>query len=99
HMRTGRRDHGSLPQALRSLRPTGRRRDILRFMRAGSGQAATALLLAMCGTLGFPLAWAQAETSRYPVDDPADIKAGALFLETSRLGGPAPSVEAHGARP
>lgn len=67
-------------------------------MRAGSGQAATALLLAMCVALGVTLAWAQAETSRYPVDDPADIKAGAFFLEYSGLVVPNPSFEAEEAR-
>ena len=67
-------------------------------MKVGPGGTATALLLMACVGLGATLAWAQADTSRYPVDDPADIKAGAFFVEYSALVVPNPSFEAEEAR-
>jgi hypothetical protein len=67
-------------------------------MTSRPGRTATALLLAGCVALAATLAWAQAETTRYPVDDPADIKAGAFFLEYNGLVVPNPSFEAEEAR-
>ena len=67
-------------------------------MKAGCSRLASALLLAGGLALGATLAWAQADTSRYPVDDPADIKAGAFFLEYNGLVVPNPSFEAEEAR-
>jgi hypothetical protein len=67
-------------------------------MKSGPGATATALLLMACVVLAAPLAWAQADTTRYPVDDPADIKAGAFFVEYSGLVVPNPSFEAEEAR-
>jgi hypothetical protein len=67
-------------------------------MKSGPGGTATALLLVVCVALGATLAWAQADTTRYPVDDPADAKAGAFFLEYNGLVVPNPSFEAEEAR-
>ena len=68
-------------------------------MARWSGRVRVGLVVLGMGVLwvgGATSAWAQ--TERYPLDNPADVKAGTFFLEFSGLVVPSPSWEAEEAR-
>ncbi len=61
-----------------------------------AGLAVLGIGVVCVGFIGAASVWAQ--TERYPLDDPADVKAGSFFLEFSSLVVPNPSWEAEEAR-